>query len=510
MPSDDLRRAFDAGRFRALGERGVARLAASLERASRGDAMPVLPWADPEELLARWPGDFPERPAADLVSAFDALLARTLEASNHLHHPRYVGHQVTSPHPLAALCELASALLNNGMAVYEMGPVATVMERRVLAWLAARLGFGPAADGVLTSGGSAGNLTALLAARQAKAGFDVWREGAHAGPPLAVLVSEQAHYSVRRALQIMGLGAGGAVSVPCDARFRLRPEALPAARARAEAAGRRVFAVVASAASTATGAFDPLGAAADFCAAHDLWLHVDGAHGACATLSPATRGCVEGIERADSVVWDPHKMMLAPALATAVLFREGSRSYAAFAQDASYLFTPGPAAAEAPAPGSGTGPAEAPAPGPGTGPAEAPAPWWDIGLRTLECTKRMIAFELYASLSLLGTRLFADYVEGCFALAARFAERLRGAPDFELAVPPECNIVCFRHRPPGLAGAALDAHQTSVRERLVRSGGFYLVQTRLPAGVFLRTTLVNPFTSDEDLAALLEAVRTAA
>ena len=128
MPSDDLRRAFDAGAFRALGERTIERLAVYLERATRGDAMPVLPWADPEALLARWPGEFPEAPSGDLVRSFDALLARTLDASIHLHHPRYVGHQVTSPHPLAALCELAGALLNNGMAIYEMGPVATVME----------------------------------------------------------------------------------------------------------------------------------------------------------------------------------------------------------------------------------------------------------------------------------------------------------------------------------------------------------------------------------------------
>lgn len=487
-PSDDLRRAFDAGTFRELGARTVARLADYLERATRGDAMPVLPWTAPEALLARWSGEFPEAPSRDLVAGFDALLARTVGESNHLHHPRYVGHQVTSPHPLAALCELAAALLNNGMAVYEMGPAATAMERRVLAWLAARLGFGAGADGILTSGGSAGNLTALLAARQAKAGFDAWREGAHAGPPLAVLVSEQAHYSVQRALQVMGLGAGGAVPVPCDERFRLRPDALPAALARAQGSGRRVIAVAASAASTATGAFDPLEPIADFCAAHGLWLHVDGAHGACAALSPATRGLVAGIERADSVVWDPHKMMLAPALVSAVIFREGARSYASFAQDASYLFPAGD----------------------GAPPAGTPTPWWDIGLRTLECTKRMMSFELYASLSLLGTRFFGEYVEGCFALARRFAERIARAEDFELATPPQCNIVCFRFAPPGADRASLDALQARLRERVVRSGAFYLVQTRLPAGVFLRTTLVNPFTDDADLEALLEAVRAAA
>jgi L-2,4-diaminobutyrate decarboxylase len=482
--SDELRAAFDPETFRSLGHRTVDQLADHLARATRGAPMPVLPWSDPAALLARWPGAFPDAPSPDLPADFAALLARTLDDSNHLHHPRYVGHQVTSPLPLAALCDLAAALLNNSMAVYEMGPAATVMERRVVAWLAGVLGLGARADGILTSGGSAGNLTALLAARQARAGFDVWGEGNRGGPPLAVLVSEQAHYSVRRALQIMGLGRDAALPVPCDERFRLRPDALDAALGRAVAAGRRAIAVVASAGSTATGAFDPLEPIAELCERHGLWLHVDGAHGAVAALSPRTRGLVRGIGRADSVVLDPHKMMLAPALVSAVLYRDGARAFGAFAQEASYLFHGEDAPAE--------------------------PNWWDGGLRTLECTKRMLGFKLYAALALLGKRFFGDYVADCFALAGRFADAIAAAPDFELALTPECNIVCFRHRPAGLAGAALDAHQSRLRERVTRSGSFYLVQTGLPKGVFLRTTLVNPLTTDRDLEDLLAALRDAA
>src|SRR6185436_18710081 len=131
-------------------------------------------------------------------------------------------------------------------------------------FLAGALGFPAGADGVLTSGGSAGNLTALLAARQAKAGFDAWGGGAGAGPPLCVLASEQTHYCIARSLQIMGLGKQGAQPVPVDANFRLRADALAEAHRAASAAGRRVIAVVASAGSTATGAFDPLAEIADY------------------------------------------------------------------------------------------------------------------------------------------------------------------------------------------------------------------------------------------------------
>lgn len=469
-----LDRAFDPEEFRAEGRRVVDLLADYLSRALAGEALAVLPRLSPEEALAAWPGEFPERAGAERL---DAVLARVLAHSNHLHHPRYVGHQVTAPLPAAALADLVAALLNNGMAVFEMGPAATAMERRVLRFLADALGLPASADGVLTSGGSVGNLTALLAARQAKAGFDVWRKGGAAGPPLAILASAQTHYCIRRAAAILGLGEEGVVEVAVDDRFRLRPDDLPRALEDARRAGRKAFAVVASAGATATGSFDPLGPVADFCDAHGLWLHVDGAHGGAAALSPETKGLVAGISRADSVVVDAHKMMLQPALLTAVLYRDGRHAYGAFAQEASYLFH---------------------------GEADA---WADVGTRTLECTKRMLSLELYATLAVHGTRMLGEYVASRFALARRFASRIREAPDFELAVEPECNIVCFRYAPSGARD--LDALQARIRERVVASGAFYLVQTRLRDAVWLRTTLIHPFTAESDLEALLVSLRDA-
>jgi L-2,4-diaminobutyrate decarboxylase len=476
-PLGEVRAAFAPGRFREDGRALIDQLAGYLERALGAAPMAVLPWREPAAQLERWATSFPA------PTTLVALLERVVAESIHLHHPRYVGHQVTPPLPAAALCDLVGSLLNNSMAVYEMGPVGTALERHGVRFLAEALGLPAGAGGVLTSGGSAGNLTALLAARQASAGFDIWNAGGAGGPPLAVLCSTEAHYSVARALRIMGFGAEGAWPVPVDERFRLRPEALPEVRRAAERAGRRVIAVVASAGATATGAFDPLAPIADFCAAEQLWFHVDGAHGASAALAPELRGRLAGIERADSVVWDTHKLMLMPALCTAVLFRDGRRAHQAFAQEASYLFAEH---------------------------GDAEPPWFDIATRTLECTKLMMGLKLYAALALHGPAFFGAYVTGMFALAARFAERVATAPDFQLAVAPDCNIVCFRHVPVGLAAAELDELQARVRRRLIADGGFYLVQTRLPAGVFLRVTLLNPFTTLDDLTALLDAVRAAA
>jgi len=455
--------AYDPERFRRDGHRLIDQLADELARATSRDDAPVLPWVEPADSLAAWPADFDE--PEDLL----AVLARTSAGAIRLHHPRYLGHQVPPPMPAAALADLVAAMLNNGMAVYEMGPTSTPQELAVIAWMARQLGFPRDAAGILTSGGSLGNLTALLAARQARAGFDVWAKG---GGELAFLCSAQAHYSVSRAVRIMGLGDDGAIPIAVDTSFRIDPAALSAALEVAKAKGRRAIAVIASAASTGTGAFDPLPAIADFCDAHGLWLHVDGAHGASAALSPRHRHLVTGIERADSVVWDAHKLMAMPALVTGVVFRDGRRSYEPFAQEASYLYA-----------------------------SSGADEWFNLGQRTLECTKRMLSTIAYAALRAHGAQTYVDYVERVFALGAALAARIEAAPDFELAAPVACNIVCFRYR--------AVADQAAVRRRVLERGRYYMLQTRLAGVTVLRTALMNPLTEESDLDGLLDEIRAA-
>ncbi|MCC7055258.1 MAG: hypothetical protein IT355_18440 [Gemmatimonadaceae bacterium] len=480
-----LRTAFDPAGFRQQGDRMLDTLAGFLAAELEGRT-PVLPWVDPRAMHASWDVDFADARTRDTSSPaaiLEALTAKMLAGATRLHHAGFVGHQVAPPLPLAALCDLAADLLNNGQAVYEMGQGGTVMEMHVIRWMCDTIGLGDMAGGVLTSGGTLATLNALLAMRQAKAGWDVWTHGAVGGPIPAVLVSEQAHYCADRAVRIMGWGADGLVKVPVDAQFRMRTDLLADGLASATASGRRVIGVIASACSTATGAFDPLGPIADFCAAHDLWMHVDGAHGAALALSPRHRHVLDGIARADSVVWDAHKMLLQPALVTAVLFRDQRHAAGAFAQDASYLLD-----------------------------AANDDAWFDLASRTFECTKRMMSFKLYATLAVYGPGLLAAYVTRVVDLAREFAALLRAQPDFELAVEPECNIVCFRHRPAGFDGdaGALDALQAELRRRVIRGGHFYPVQTRLRGSLWLRTTLMGPFTSIDDLQRLLHELRRAA
>lgn len=472
MDDTDFKHAFDAEVFRKDARAVVDLLADYLQRSAESDKQRVLPSYTPDEMAQRWSTPIPDAPSADLVS----LLTRVIDDSHHLHSPHYVGHQVSAPLPLSATADFVASLLNNASAIYDMGPVNVIHERRIIEWMTSLLGYGPESGGIFTSGGTLGNLTALLAARQIKADTDVWSHGAVGNESLAILVSEQCHYSVRRAVGVMGLGTDNVVQVPTGEDFRMDAAALERCLNNAQAQGKTVFAVAANACSTATGTYDDLNAIADFCEKHGLWMHVDGAHGASAALSEKYRHFLSGVHRADSIVWDAHKMLLVPALITAVIFKRGADSYRSFSQKASYLFE-----------------------------KEAQDEWYNYAHRTMECTKTMMGLKLYVPLMIHGADFFARYVEQMYDLARDFAALIEESPDFELAVQPEANIVCFRYLGDGSNG--LDELQKRTRARILDSEDFYLVQADLQGKTFLRCTLINPLTGIEHLRALLELIR---
>jgi L-2,4-diaminobutyrate decarboxylase len=462
MPSR-LQQAFDPETFRQQGRELVDRLADYLQAQLSGAGGKTLEWQTPQEELDFWK-NWLENPSGR-PDFFQTVLDRSI----HLHNPRYMGHQVSAPAPLGALAGMVSDLLNNGMAVYEMGKAPTAMEAIVVQTAARAFGWGESAGGHLTSGGTLANLTALLAARRAKAPQDVWIEG-H-GEPLALMVSEEAHYCIDRAARIMGWGSEGIVKIPSDERFCMKTDLLDAIYEEETRKGKRIIAVVASACSTSTGSYDDMEAIAAFCKKRDLWLHVDGAHGACVAFAPRYRHLVKGIEKADSVTMDFHKMLLAPTLATGLFFRERKYSYQTFSQEAAYLFA-----------------------------QVDEEEWYNVAKRSFECTKLMMSLKVFALLQAYGQELWEEYVTYCYDLARHFARIIQSRKGWELAVEPQSNIVCFRYaNAPGP-----DALNARLREAILHEGDFYIVQTRLRGRVYLRCTLVNPFTKERDLEALLE------
>jgi L-2,4-diaminobutyrate decarboxylase len=488
-PAPDVDSAFAADTFAALSAVMSREVTRYLAEAQSGARERVLPAASRDELLAAAKAALAAAPTAagargEVEARFGALARLALANAHGLHDPRSTGHQVAPAMPAAALFDALGRAANQGSAVREMGPFAAAAERAVGDVLGELVGWAPGSfAAVATHGGTLANVTALLAARNARFG-DVWRRGFTLGvaPTRPVLLaSADAHYSIARAAGILGLGTDAVLKVPVDAERRLDVDAAETAIQRAMTSGLAPFALVASAASTPTGAFDPLREAGALARRYGLWLHVDAAHGGSLLFSPAHRGRLDGVELADSVAWDAHKMLFTPPLLTYLMYRDRTASFGAFEQDAPYLF-----AAD-----------------------DRERAEWDGGLRTFECTRGAIALSLWGSLALYGRELHAALVERAIARTRWLWETVTADADFRAAHEPQCDIFCFRYEPRGVAldAARRSALQAAIREALLADGRYYVTSTRLDGETWLRVTILHPGVSEDSLRGLLEAVR---
>jgi L-2,4-diaminobutyrate decarboxylase len=356
-----------------------------------------------------------------------------------------------------------------------MSPVGTIVESRVVRWMCDLAGFGPAAGGTFTSGGTEATFTALLAARAAILP-NAWKEGVGVEPPV-VLHGEHAHYAVGRAVGALGLGTDSAIAVPSRG-YRMDTAALEAELGRQEARGRRVMAVVATAGSTATGSFDDLDAVGRLCEERGVWFHVDGAHGASALLSSTHRDRLRGVERARSLAWDPHKMMLMPLAAGVVLVRDERDLDAAFAQRAPYLFH-------------------------GVEGERSP----DQGKRSFQCSRRVDALKVWVALQRYGAGGLGALYDHLCATARALFDAIGRRPDFESLHEPEANILCFRFVGDGsLDPERLDALNLSLREAFNRSGEGWITTTVLGGKRVLRVTVMNPRTRTRDVERVLDGL----
>jgi L-2,4-diaminobutyrate decarboxylase len=400
---------------------------------------------------------------------FEPWLEDVLAHSTRLHHPAQIAHQISTPDVPVAIADLLHGAVNQPMSLYEMGPAPHAMERVVVEWMVEKVGWPDGAGGVLTHGGSLANLTALLAARAAAAP-EAWTDGVDG--TLAVLAPRSTHYSIRRSVAMLGLGEQAMVDLQVDELERVVLDALPDAVERARAAGRRPMALVAAAPATSTGLHDDLAGVGEFCREHGIWFHVDAAHGGPALLSPGHRELLRGIELADSVVWDAHKMMRTTALAAAVLLREDWRLEAAFRQKASYLFYDDE--------------------------QERPS----LLERQVECTKAPLGMRIFMNLAFRGEAEMGRHVGEQYDKTRRFWELIEARPGFECLCRPESNILCFRY------GRDPD-EQVRIRDKLLESGGFHLSSTEVSGERWLRMSVMAPATSEATIERLLDAIEAA-
>ncbi|MFN9721506.1 MAG: pyridoxal phosphate-dependent decarboxylase family protein [Planctomycetota bacterium] len=486
--------AFSHTLFEAASQAWRDDMSAHFCRMCRGETS-VLNWQDPLELIRQAESFLIEsvidRPFLDqsisahaaeqlVVDRIRSLLRKMLSAGQNLHHPHYIGHQVAASVPIAGLFDAVASITNQGMAIFEMGPWATAVDHAIVRALCAKVGWNPdESSGLVTHGGSIANLTALLTARNVVMPAS-WEEGV--SPNAVLIVHPDAHYCVARSAGILGLGTKQVIRAEMDSEGRLDAVSLDQKMQDLKQQGKIIIAVSACACTTPTGTFDRLHELADVCHRNSVWLHVDAAHGGGLLMSRSYRHHLSGIERADSVVWDAHKMLFVPALCAAVLYRNAAHRFATFQQNAPYLFDP-----------SAPGMADI-----------------DSGMRTLECTKRAAGFGLWGLWSVFGETIFEQLVDRTIGLARTLHTILKSAADFEPVNDPECNIVVFRYIPDRLRGASLediDRLQRELRTVLIRSGQFYIVQTTFRGRAVLRTVVMNPMTTEDDFLELLEAIR---
>ena len=476
--SNLIEQAYDPEHFRRQGHQLIDLLADYFTDIKKeNSSQRVLNYVQPDELYQRWQEEVDGVPHDDEMAFYKTILHDLI----HMHHPRYLGHQTSVVAPMSALSELLGASLDPGMGVYEQGTSGIVLERVLSKKIGDLIGWDDRCDGFMTSGGTLGNLTALLGARQVMAGGDVWEHG-YQGKQYAFMVSSEAHYSVARAIKVMGMGSKGLVTVPVDRYYRLRTDLLNEYFNKAQKEGVEVIGVIASSCATATGSYDPIDEIADFCEAKKLWLHVDGAHGACVLFSKKYRHLLKGISRADSVIMDFHKMLMTPKLITSVLFKNTNHSYQAFAQKASYLWD-----------------------------KDDSQEWYNFGKRTFELTKSFMSIRVYALWRKYGTAIFGENVDRLYDRAKLFSKLINADNNFETVLQnPESNIVCFRYFEKKWTATKKEEINLKIREHLVQAGNYFIVQTRVQGELYLRMTVMNPFTTEKELKGLLSEIKNVA
>ncbi|SEL98727.1 pyridoxal phosphate-dependent decarboxylase family protein [Streptacidiphilus jiangxiensis] len=413
-----------------------------------------------------------DAPLADTRAALDELSRLYLRDAVWFHHPRYLAH-LNCPVLLPALLgETVLTAVNSSLDTWDQSAGGTLIERRLIEWTAARIGLGPDADGVFTSGGTQSNLQALLLAREEAVGAD--RSG---GPRLRIFASDAAHFSVVKSARLLGLAADAVVPVATDDRRRMEPAALERALERCRRAGELPMAVVATAGTTDFGSIDPLPAIAETCARHGVWLHVDAAYGCGLLVSPTRRTRLAGIEQADSVTVDFHKSFFQPVSSSAVLVRD-ARTLRHAGHHADYL-----------------NPRRM---------AERGIPNQVDG--SLQTTRRFDALKLWLTLRVVGADGVGELFDSVLDRAAEGHSLLVGDERFHVVVEPQLSTLVFRWTPPRAPrdAALIDAANLHAREALAASGAAVVAGTVVDGRHFLKFTLLNPATTVADLAAVLD------
>ncbi|MFI1221579.1 MULTISPECIES: pyridoxal phosphate-dependent decarboxylase family protein [unclassified Streptomyces] len=456
-----------AEHYRSTVSAGVERVAATLAATER-----PFSGVGVDELSPRVDAIDLDRPLGDAAAALDELGEVYLRGAVYFHHPRYLGHLNCPVVIPAVLGEAVLSAINSSLDTWDQSAGGTLIERRLIDWTTERIGLGPAADGIFTSGGTQSNLQALLLAREeAKVRPEHFTR-------LRIFTSACSHFSVQKSAKLLGLGPDAVISVPVDRDQRMQTVALARALEQCVAEGAVPMAVVATAGTTDFGSIDPLPEIAALCEQFAVWMHVDAAYG-CGLLASRERGgLLEGIAHADSVTVDYHKSFFQPVSSSAVLVRDrATLRHATY--HAEYL-------------------------NPRRMVEERIPNQVDKSLQT---TRRFDALKLWMTLRVMGADGIGELFDEVCDLAAEGWQLLAADPRFDVVVEPQLSTLVFRYIPSGVTSPGeIDRANLQARRALFASGEAIVAGTKVGDRQYLKFTLLNPETTVRDIAVVLDLI----
>ncbi len=469
----------DTDEFRRLGHELIEWVAAYRERIEK---LPVMSQVQPGEIRGRFPAT-PPTEGGRLSEALTILDRDVLPGMTHWNHPGFFAYFPANTSLASVLADLVSSGLGAQGMSWQTSPAATEVEEVVLDWLRQMVGLSDAWTGVIQDTASTVTLGALLCARERASGFAQERGGLQEGaPPLVVYTSREAHSSVQKGALLAGFGRDHLRLIDTDGEHALDLGRLEEAVAADVAAGRRPCAIVATVGTTGSTAIDPVARIAEIAARHGMWLHVDGAMGGNAMILPECRFLWDGIERADSVVWNPHKW-LGPGFDLSVYcVRDPALLQRVMSTSPSYLRTAQ------------------------DGTVKNYRDWH------LQLGRRFRALKLWFVLLDEGVSGLQARLRRDLAHARWLARQVDEAPGWELLAPVPLQTVCLRHVPARLAGDedALSRHNQDLVQRVNGGGSAYLTPAQLAGKQIIRVSIGAEATERHHVAALWHALTRAA
>jgi aromatic-L-amino-acid/L-tryptophan decarboxylase len=437
----------------------------------------VFAGKSPTEVLSLFDENLPEEetPVHDLLEKVreDVIGTATMNIG-----PHYYGYITGGGNQTAILAEMLSASLNQNNLKWHSSPISTEMEKLVIKWVSQFIGYPDGAAGAILDGGSTANFNCMAVARKNMAPESLSDEGMYGQKPMTIYVSEEGHSSFDKAVDMLGIGKKYLRKIPVDDQFRIRTDLLEQEIQMDRNKGMNPICVIGIAGTTNTGAVDDLAELASIAEKNRIWYHVDAAYGGPAARAESVKHLFSGMEKADSVVINPHKWLFVPFEAACILVKEPEKLRKTFSHLPDYLKSDD------------------------TGDGRT-----DLMEYQLPLTKSFKSLKVWMTLKAYGAKRLTETIQKDIDHAKYLAELVQKSDDFELLAPVPLSITCFRFAPPGLEERYVERLNQKLISQIEKDGRIFLTGTRLNGKTALRTCFINPRTTMKDVEWILEVVR---